>query len=194
MDMIIEPLENYVLVKCEERETRELLLGKVEPLQKGRVIALGPNVSIINKGDNVLFSKYVGVDVDIENGILIMRQQDISAKFHEELEEMKGKREIMEDREGRLIQFIRAAWKCNHTAGGRVITENGLCPKCGCAADDYKFEVQGGDDLVVALNGYAFEHNHNIIWYKNALYELDLVPRPTHEEEWQPVEKAEKRK
>lgn len=104
----------------------------------------------------------------------------------------------MENRHGfieeELIESIKNVWKCSHTDNGKAITQNGWCPRCGCAADDYKFEVGEGDDLIIALDGYAFEHNGRRIWYKNALYRLKLMSSPTPpEEQWQSVEEAEER-
>lgn len=96
--------------------------------------------------------------------------------------------------DGMLVGFIRDHWKCSHTAEGRSIVRDGYCGRCGCARDDYSFTVHAGNRLTSALNGYAFVHDNKVIWYRDALYELGLLENLGVEEQWQPVEEAEKLK
>ena len=87
----------------------------------------------------------------------------------------------------RLADTIKAIWECDHS-GNRIL--NGACQRCGCATDDYKFTVRKGDQLIAGLGGYAFIHNGLVIWYKEALYELGLLERPSTKETWRSVEEA----
>lgn len=91
-----------------------------------------------------------------------------------------------------LINTLKSNWKCSHTIDGRPITTSGWCSRCGCARDDYTTTLERGDTIISALNGFIFEHNGRLIWYKDALYQLELIPKPEPEEEqWQSIEVAE---
>lgn len=100
----------------------------------------------------------------------------------------------MANPEEALVDFIKSSWCCDHMLDGRfTITLDGWCSRCGCVRDDFKITVGMGDSIVSALNGLAFEHRGCRYWYKDALYELGLLEKPTIERRWQPVEEAERK-
>jgi len=88
----IKPLQDRVIVKrleAEERTESGLIIpdtAKEKP-QKGKVVAVGPGKVMDNgtkvaltvkAGDNILFSKYAGTEINISNEeYLIMREDDI---------------------------------------------------------------------------------------------------------------------
>ena len=85
--MNIKPLADRVLVKpasAEEKTASGIIIpdsAKEKPL-KGEVLATGNGTKdeemILKKGDNVLYGKYAGTEIDIEGEkYLIMRQSDI---------------------------------------------------------------------------------------------------------------------
>jgi chaperonin GroES len=87
--MNIKPLADRVLVKpasAEEKTASGIIIpdsAKEKPL-KGEVLATGNGTKdeemILKKGDNVLYGKYAGTEIDIEGEkYLIMRQSDILA-------------------------------------------------------------------------------------------------------------------
>ncbi|MCA9287876.1 MAG: co-chaperone GroES [Phycisphaerales bacterium] len=94
--MTVKPLEDRVLVKPIEAETRTasgLYLpetAKEKPMQ-GKVVAAGPGKLLdngkratlsIKTGDTVVFGKYAGTDVTVGGKELkIMRERDILAKI-----------------------------------------------------------------------------------------------------------------
>ena len=86
--MKIRPLQDRVLVKRveEEQKTKGGITAKEKPIE-GEVIAVGNGKVLedgkvrpldIKKGDRVLFGKYAGTEVKIENvEHLILREEDI---------------------------------------------------------------------------------------------------------------------
>lgn len=87
--MSIKPLADRVLVKpaaAEEKSVGGIIIpdtAKEKPL-KGEVIAVGNGTKdedmIVKKGDNVLYGKYAGTEIELEGETyLIMRQSDILA-------------------------------------------------------------------------------------------------------------------
>lgn len=87
--MNIKPLADRVLVKpaaAEEKTVSGIIIpdtAKEKPL-RGEVIAVGKCTKdeemVVKEGDNVLYGKYAGTEIEIE-GVkhLIMRQSDILA-------------------------------------------------------------------------------------------------------------------
>jgi chaperonin GroES len=91
--MNIRPLSDRVLVKRLENEEKKSAGGIIIPdtakekPQEGEVIAVGPGKMMedgkvqpmnVKAGDRVLFGKYAGTDVKIDNeDYLIMREDDI---------------------------------------------------------------------------------------------------------------------
>jgi len=87
--MSIKPLADRVLIKPADAETKTasgIIIpdsAKEKPL-KGEVIAVGKGTKdeemILKKGDKVLYGKYAGTEIEIdENQYLIMRQSDVLA-------------------------------------------------------------------------------------------------------------------
>lgn len=87
--MNITPLADRVLVRPVAAETKTasgLIIpdsAKEKPL-KGEVLAVGQGTKdeqmILKAGDQVLYGKYAGTEIDVENEkLLIMRQSDVLA-------------------------------------------------------------------------------------------------------------------
>lgn len=87
--MNIKPLADRVLVEPAEAETKTASgiiipdTAKEKPLQ-GRVLAVGQGTKdeemVLKAGDNVLYGKYAGNEVEIDGKkLLIMRQSDVLA-------------------------------------------------------------------------------------------------------------------
>ena len=87
--MNIKPLADRVLVKpaaAEEKTVSGIIIpdsAKEKPL-KGEVISTGNGTKdeeiVVKKGDNVLYGKYAGTEIELEGTTyLIMRQSDILA-------------------------------------------------------------------------------------------------------------------
>ena len=85
----IKPLADRVLVQpkeAEEKTASGIIIpdtAKEKP-QKGTVVAVGPGTKDekmdLKAGDNVLYGKYSGTEIEIDNNdYLIMRQADILA-------------------------------------------------------------------------------------------------------------------
>ncbi len=94
-DIKIRPLDDRIVVEpleAEEKTAGGILLpdsAKQKP-QRGRIVAVGPGKLLENgtrvalavaKGDEVIYGKYSGNDVDLgERDLKIMRESDILAK------------------------------------------------------------------------------------------------------------------
>lgn len=87
--MNIRPLADRVLVKpaaAEEKTASGIIIpdtAKEKPL-KGEVIAIGNGTKdeemVVKKGDNVLYGKYAGTELEFDGEkFIIMRQSDILA-------------------------------------------------------------------------------------------------------------------
>ncbi len=87
--MNIKPLADRVLIKpavAEEKTIGGIIIpdsAKEKPL-KGNVVAVGEGTKdekmILQKGDSVLYGKYAGTEIELENEhYLIMRQSDVLA-------------------------------------------------------------------------------------------------------------------
>ena len=87
--MNIKPLADRVLIKpaaAEEKTIGGIIIpdsAKEKPL-KGEVVAVGNGTKeeemILKVGDTVLFGKYAGTELELENDkFLIMRQSDVLA-------------------------------------------------------------------------------------------------------------------
>src|SRR6476659_4778113 len=95
LNLKVRPLDDRVVVEpleAEEKTTGGILLpdtAKQKP-QRGRVLAVGPGTLTdkgermavsVQKGDEVLFGRYSGSDVEVDGRELkIMRETDILAK------------------------------------------------------------------------------------------------------------------
>jgi chaperonin GroES len=89
--MNIKPLADRVLLKpaaAEEKTVSGIIIpdnAKEKPL-KGEVIATGDGTKdekmVVKKGDEVLFGKYAGTELEVDGEkLLIMRQSDILAIY-----------------------------------------------------------------------------------------------------------------
>lgn len=94
--MNVKPMEDRVILKPLEADTKTaggIIIpdnAKEKP-QKGEVIAVGPGkvadsgtkiATTVKKGDKVLYGKYSGTEVKIDNtDYIIMRESDILAIF-----------------------------------------------------------------------------------------------------------------
>ena len=87
--MNIKPLADRVLIKpaaAEEKTVGGIIIpdsAKEKPL-KGEVVAVGNGTKdeemVVKVGDNVLYGKYAGTEIEFENEkFLIMRQSDVLA-------------------------------------------------------------------------------------------------------------------
>ena len=87
--MKIKPLADRVLIRAaaaEEKTVSGIIIpdtAKEKPL-KGEVIATGDGTKdekmIVKKGDNVLYGKFAGTEIEVNDEVLlIMRQSDILA-------------------------------------------------------------------------------------------------------------------
>ena len=83
--MNVKPLSDRVLIlpnPAEEKTAGGLIIpdtAKEKPLA-GKVIAVGPGTSEVKVGDQVLYGKYAGQEIQIDGETyLIMKQNDILA-------------------------------------------------------------------------------------------------------------------
>ncbi len=93
--MNIKPLDDRVVIEILDAE--EMTAGGIvlpdaarEKQQKGKIVATGPGMMLddgnraepsVKKGDIVLFGKYAGTDVNVDDvEYTIMRESDILAK------------------------------------------------------------------------------------------------------------------
>ncbi|HRP89343.1 MAG TPA: co-chaperone GroES [Edaphocola sp.] len=85
----IQPLHDRVIIKAADAETKTaggIIIpdtAKEKP-SRGTVIAVGPGKKdepmTVKAGDNVLYSKYAGTEVNIDGqDLLIMRESDLIA-------------------------------------------------------------------------------------------------------------------
>ena len=94
--MQLKPLDDRVVVQpldAEETTTGGIVLpdSAQEKPQRGKVVAVGPGRLLdsgercaiaLSKGDEVLFGKYGGTDIEVEGEeVKILRESDILAKF-----------------------------------------------------------------------------------------------------------------
>lgn len=84
--MNIKPLGERIIVKPlkqEEKTEGGIFLPETankEKPQQGNVIAVGPDFKGVKKGDKVLFAKYAGTEVEIENEkYLVLGEDDVLA-------------------------------------------------------------------------------------------------------------------
>ena len=84
--MNIKPLGERIIVKPlkqEEKTEGGIFLPETaskEKPQQGNVIAVGPDFKGVKKGDKVLFAKYAGAEVEIENEkYLVLGEDDVLA-------------------------------------------------------------------------------------------------------------------
>jgi chaperonin GroES len=94
--MALKPLEDRVIIRQVEAESTTaggivLPDGAKEKPQRGKVVATGPGKLLdsgerskvgVKKGDEVLYAKYAGTEVEIDGkDLVILRESDILAKI-----------------------------------------------------------------------------------------------------------------
>ena len=84
--MNIKPLGGRIVVKPlkqEEKTEGGIYLPETankEKPQRGDVIAVGPDFKGVKKGDKVLFAKYGGVEIEVEDEeYLVLNEDDVLA-------------------------------------------------------------------------------------------------------------------
>lgn len=84
--MAIKPLEDRVLIEpiSQEEKTKSGIVlpdtADKEKPEQGRVVAVGPKVKGLKKGDIVLFTKYGPSEIEIKDKeYLIAKEEDILA-------------------------------------------------------------------------------------------------------------------
>ena len=93
--MNLKPLQDRIIVqRIEEQEDKNSLivlpdnakeksqLGKVLAVGRGRVLENGTDLKMaLKEGDTILFGKYTGTEVEIDNEkYLVMREDDVFAR------------------------------------------------------------------------------------------------------------------
>lgn len=80
----IKPIEDRIVVLCDAPTTMTaggLYIpdeAKEQKTQRGRVIAVGPDVEYINEGEVVIFGKYAGTDILVDNiSYLILKLDEV---------------------------------------------------------------------------------------------------------------------
>jgi len=84
--MSVKPLGERIVVKREKEEEKTkggLYLPETADKDKpqlGKVVAVGPDFKNVKKGDTVIFPKYAGTEVKIENeDYLVLGKDDVLA-------------------------------------------------------------------------------------------------------------------
>ena len=82
--MDINPTDDHVLIerKAEERKETDLILPTrdLKP-NRGVVIKVGEKCSVVKEGDIVIFGKFVGEEIVVDQkNLLILREFEISGK------------------------------------------------------------------------------------------------------------------
>lgn len=83
---MIKPINDRVLIKKPEK-TNELESGIILPddagtenNQKGEIIAIGEKVEYVKNGQNVIYNKYSGTELHVDDGeYIILDEKDILA-------------------------------------------------------------------------------------------------------------------
>ena len=95
--MKFKPLYDRVLISCEDEKKEQkskiiLPENSIKQSQIGVVVAVGDGENMDNEkcnmklkiGDKILFNKYAGVEIEIENRTyIVMRQLDVLGVFNE---------------------------------------------------------------------------------------------------------------
>jgi co-chaperonin GroES (HSP10) len=86
----LEPLDDYIVL--EPLDESELPSGLIVPaneatqVRSGIVAAVGPDVTAIEPGDKVLFSRDAGFDVRLvrsSHRVRVLRREDLIARIHD---------------------------------------------------------------------------------------------------------------
>ena len=82
MSINIKPTDDHLLVLQADEETQKggiiLATTGIKP-NRGKVIEIGDKVSVVKKGDQIVFGKFIGESVTVEKDTyLIMRETEIA--------------------------------------------------------------------------------------------------------------------
>ena len=90
VDVRLEPLDDYLVV--EPLDESELPSGLIVPanealnVRSGIVASIGPDVTILEPGDKVLFPRDAGYDVRLvrsSHRVRVLKREDIIARIHD---------------------------------------------------------------------------------------------------------------
>jgi co-chaperonin GroES (HSP10) len=89
-DVTLEPLDDYlVLEPLEDSETASGLIVPVNEaaqIRTGIVAAVGPDVSVIEPGDKVLYPRDAGYEVRLARSshrVRVLKREDVVARVHD---------------------------------------------------------------------------------------------------------------
>jgi co-chaperonin GroES (HSP10) len=89
-DVTLEPLDDFIVV--EPLDESELPSGLIVPanealnVRSGIVAAIGPDVTLLEPGDKVLFPRDSGYDVRLARSshrVRVLRREDVIARIHD---------------------------------------------------------------------------------------------------------------
>jgi co-chaperonin GroES (HSP10) len=89
-DVTLEPLDDYIVV--EPLDESELPSGLIVPanealnVRSGIVAAIGPDVSLVEPGDKVLYPRDAGYDVRLARSshrVRVLKREDVIARIHD---------------------------------------------------------------------------------------------------------------
>jgi co-chaperonin GroES (HSP10) len=89
-DVTLEPLDDYLVV--EPLDESELPSGLIVPanealnVRSGIVAAIGPDVTLVEPGDKVLYPRDAGYDVRLARSshrVRVLKREDVIARIHD---------------------------------------------------------------------------------------------------------------
>jgi co-chaperonin GroES (HSP10) len=89
-DVTLEPLDDYIVV--EPLDESELPSGLIVPanealnVRSGIVAALGPDVTLVEPGDKVLYPRDAGYEVRLARSshrVRVLKREDVIARIHD---------------------------------------------------------------------------------------------------------------
>jgi co-chaperonin GroES (HSP10) len=89
-DVTLEPLDDYVVV--EPLDESELPSGLIVPanealnVRSGIVASIGPDVTLLEPGDKVLYPRDAGYDVRLARSshrVRVLKREDVIARIHD---------------------------------------------------------------------------------------------------------------
>ncbi len=89
-DVDLEPLDDYLVI--EPLDDGETASGLIVPLNEasmtrmGIVVAVGPDVSVVEPGDKVLYPREAGYEVRLTRSpvrVRVLKREDLIARIHD---------------------------------------------------------------------------------------------------------------
>ena len=89
-DVTLEPLDDYIVV--EPLDESELPSGLIVPanealnVRSGIVASIGPDVTLVEPGDKVLYPRDAGYDVRLARSshrVRVLKREDVIARIHD---------------------------------------------------------------------------------------------------------------